>query len=364
MIFPIDQVWIDDDATDEAMTREILAKLPGAVPTRTGDDTRAARREVDLRADPFLAGKRILHLVRFKGAFVKPCPGTSEYVCCGLQILHIGQGCPMDCRYCALQAYFNRPVIEVFVNRSDLFDELRNRLASAPERVHRLCTGEFTDSLALEPLTGLSQDLVRFFARQSNATLELKTKTDNVDSLTDVDPRGRVIVSFSMNARSVAAREEIRAPSIERRLRAAGRARDAGYRVGFHFDPIIPFPGWEEEYGATVDAIFNAVDPSDIAWISLGVIRFVPRLKETIRERFPDARFVREGFIRGLDGKSRFPVEQRIAIYRTLAERIRCRGLDERVYFCMESPYVWAQALGRRIGSDDDLRAYLDAAVV
>ena len=43
-----------------------------------------------------------MRLMKHMGAFVKACPGTPEYICCGLEILHIGQGCPMDCRYCAL----------------------------------------------------------------------------------------------------------------------------------------------------------------------------------------------------------------------------------------------------------------------
>ncbi len=109
MKFPIEQVWVDDEVRDEPLTRDILRKLPGARIVAEPEIAEQSR-ALELEPDPFSRGKRILRLTKHKGAFVKPCPGTPEYVCCGLEILHIGQGCPMDCRYCALQVYFNRPV--------------------------------------------------------------------------------------------------------------------------------------------------------------------------------------------------------------------------------------------------------------
>jgi spore photoproduct lyase len=362
MLFPIDQIWIDDDAQDEPMTGQILRRLPQAR-VLMGKAREEASRALLLEPDPLARGKRILRLMRHRGAFVKPCPGTPEYVCCGLQILHIGQGCPMDCRYCALQAYFNRPVLEVFVNADDLMEGLRRHLEDNPDRFHRICTGEFADSLALDPLTGLAERLVQFFSRVENASLEIKTKTDYIEPLLDLDPHGRVVLSFSVNAPEVSKSEERRAAPLRRRLDAAARARDKGYRLGFHFDPIIPMPGWEDAYARTVDDIFETVGPDEIAWISLGVLRYVPELKEAVRGRFGPVPYFHDAFQRGLDGKSRLNVQRRIAVYRRLSERIGRSAPDCRVYLCMESPYVWEQSLGLRISSDEDLTAYLDDAM-
>lgn len=362
MLFPIEQIWIDDDALDEPMTGQILRKLPNAL-VLTGEAREEAGRALLLQPDPLARGKRILRLMRHRGAFVKPCPGTPEYVCCGLQILHIGQGCPMDCRYCALQAYFNRPVLEVFVNTDDLMAGLRAHLDEYPNRFHRICTGEFTDSLALDPLTGLAARLVDFFSGVKNASLEIKTKTDHIAPLLDLAPNGRVVLSFSVNSLAVSKSEERRAVPLRRRIAAAVRAGNRGYRLGFHFDPIIPMPGWEEAYARTVDEVFNTVNPDDIAWISLGVLRFVPELKDAVRGRFGPVPYFHDGFQRGLDGKSRLNVQRRISVYRRLVERIGSHSADVRVYLCMESPYVWEQALGMRMTSDQDLSAYLDEAM-
>ncbi len=362
MRFKVDQLWIDEETLAEPLTGEIVKKLPDAR-VLIGREFAEPRRNLDLSSDPLVQGKRIVRLMKHRGAFVKPCPGTPEYVCCGLQILHIGQGCPMDCRYCALQVYFNRPVMEVFVNIEEMLYQLGQFLEANPSRFHRICTGEFTDSLALDPLTDLSLRLTDFFADVENASLEIKTKTDLVAPLLRSACRGRVVLSFSVNAPSISKTEERRAAPLLARIDAAAQAQRKGYMVGFHFDPIIPLPGWEEGYASTIDAIFRKVDPSGVAWISLGVLRFVPRLKEVVTARFGPIPAFHDAFLRGLDGKSRLDVTRRIGIYRLLANRIRRHAPDARVYLCMESPSVWEAALGIRIQSDEELSAYLDEAV-
>jgi spore photoproduct lyase len=361
MRFPIDQIWIDEDAENSALTHEILCKLPDVAVFR-GELLREEAKRLALEPDPMAVGKRILRLMKHKGAFVKRCPGTREYVCCGLEILHIGQGCPMDCRYCALQVYFNRPILETFVNTDDLFEDLDRYLKENPQ-FHRICTGEFTDSLALDPLTGLAPRLVEFFSTRNNASLEIKTKTDFVEPLLGLDPKGRVILAFSVNAEDITRREERKAAPLEHRIRAAARAGRAGYRLAFHFDPIIPLPGWEQDYSETVDRIFAEVDASAVAWISMGVLRFVPELKEVVTARFGPVPYLHEGFLRGLDGKFRLQADRRINVYRTLSQQIWAKSAQARIYLCMESPHVWEQALGIRMPHDEALAAYLEAAV-
>jgi spore photoproduct lyase len=362
MKFPIDQIWIDEDAMDETLTKEIIGRA-GAVRVLVGQDATNARQAIKLASDPFKLGKRALRLMKNKGAFVKPCPGTPQYVCCGLEILHIGQGCPMDCRYCALQAYFNRPVMELFVNTDDLWVDLKRHLRENPGMFHRICTGEFTDSLALDPLTHLAGKLVQFFADQKNASLEIKTKTNTIDSLMKLHPRGKTILSFSMNAREIMAREERGAASFKERLSSAVIAQARGYLLGFHFDPIIPMVGWEDSYSEVIDAIFQSVDSTGIAWISMGVLRFVPDLKDIVMTRFGPVSYFHDGFVRGLDGKSRLSASRRIEIYRRVADRIRYHAPDVCVYLCMESPHVWMEALDVQMSADEDLSSYLERAV-
>ncbi|MCX5861264.1 MAG: radical SAM protein [Deltaproteobacteria bacterium] len=363
MKFSFEQIWIDEDTRNEPLTSEILEKLPYAK-ILEGPDVAEAARTLALESDPLSGGKRILRLVKHRGTFVKPCPGTPEYVCCGLKIIHVGQGCPMDCRYCALQAYFNRPVLEVFVNFDELLDEVERYLQRESGKFHRFCTGEFTDSLALDPLTGMAKRLTALFSRFKNASLEIKTKTDLIATLLEETPEGRIVLSFSVNSKLVSRKEEIRSAPLERRLAAAVLAQDRGYSLGFHFDPIIPHVGWEEAYTETIDDIFQLIAPKAIAWISLGVLRFVPKLKHMSSARFGVIPYFHDGFVRGLDGKSRLHVDRRITIYRSLVRKIRQHSPETTIYLCMESPYVWQEAMGIRMDTSAHLAGFLDAALI
>jgi spore photoproduct lyase len=363
MKFPIDEILIDSDAQEYPLTERVLKSAPKAK-IKVGPQAAARLREISLSADPFKMGKRTLRLTKHRGAFVKKCPGTPEYVCCGLQILHFGQGCPMDCAYCALQVYFNRPVIEIFVNEDQMLHDLREHVNSHPGGFHRFCTGEFADSLALAPHTNQPERLVRAFEEFPNASLELKTKSDNVEGLLKLNPKGNVIVSFSVNSPAVMNSDEYLAAGLKSRLIAAKRAWDSGYWLGFHFDPIIPLAAWKDDYINTIDQIYSTVPKEAIIWISLGIMRFSPGLKQIAKNRFSEIAYYHLPYHRGLDGKSRLFVEKRIEVYKALAQAIRGHDPDARLYFCMESPYVWANALGLEMESDDALSQYLDRAFI
>jgi spore photoproduct lyase len=212
-------------------------------------------------------------------------------------------------------------------------------------------------------VTKLSDRLLDFFAHVDNASLEIKTKTDLIGPLLASECRGKIVLSFSVNAPAISLKEERRAASLLKRIKAAAMAQTRGYLVGFHFDPIIPLPGWEEGYAETIDEIFRHVDPTRLAWISLGVLRFVPQLKEIVSGRYGPVPYFHDAFLKGLDGKSRLDVDRRILVYQRLAEMIRRHAPDARIYLCMESPQVWEAALGLTMKSDDDLSTYLDEAV-
>lgn len=364
MNYPIEQVWIQEDAAGYPLTHHIVQKLHSkGVKILEGSAVRGAITSLLLKPDPFTRGKRVIRLLKHKGRAIRPCPGTRAYVCCNLQILHLGQGCPIDCRYCALQAYLNSPVLDVFVNRQDILDDLEEYLTLHPGRFHRICTGEFTDSLALDPVIEVTTDLVKFFSSTKNASLELKTKTDQIEPLLRAHANSRVIVSFSVNADEIVRKEELFSVSLRKRLSAAGKLEQRGYKVGFHFDPIIPVPDWEQGYFRTVQAIAGNVRPENIAWISLGVLRFVPELKDIVLSRFGPLPYFHDAFVRGLDGKLRLYVEKRIKIYRILFEYIRSFLPNVRLYLCMESPYVWEHALGMLMQTSEALGEYLDDAV-
>ena len=352
---------VAEDCLDLPYTREIIerAQLPVAVVGERG----VPAIEGDYPAN-LSAGKRHLLLCRNRGTFFKPCPGTREYRCCNYQVLNIGMNCPMDCVYCILQAYLNNPWLSFFVNVEDLFAELETALAAEPQRFFRIGTGEFTDSLALDSLTHLSPQLVRFMAKQHNAVLELKSKSVNIENLQGLDHGGRSLVAWSLNSPPNMAREEIPTPTLEERLAAAAHCAQWGYKLAFHFDPIIVHEGWEAGYQSTIERLFAVVPAASIAWISLGALRYLPSLKQIAADRFPQSRFFYQEFIDGLDGKRRYFRSERVAMYRLLLDHLQ-RYADPRtcIYFCMENDTIWREVFGYTPEERGGLPAMLDAAV-
>jgi spore photoproduct lyase len=294
-----------------------------------------------------------------KGRFIRPCPGTPHHVCCGYRIIDIAHGCHLGCSYCILTHYFKGGERVVFRNWGKLFEELE-RCLERSEGLVRFGTGEFTDSLAFGQFDSLYKDLIPFFSRRGDAVLELKTKTANVGALLDIAEHARVIVAWSLNSEYISRREERNAPLITERLEAARRVQDAGYTLAFHFDPIVLHDGWRDGYRRTVDALFRVIRPESVAYISLGALRFIPSMRESmIRE---GASFLTGEFIKGRDNKMRYFRPLRVDAYRLLKSSLEEHVSRDILYLCMESPTVWEDVFRICEMSTEKLSARLDEA--
>jgi len=289
---------------------------------------------------------QVLYLKEYKGRFFRFCPGTSHYRCCGYRIIHIGENCPLNCSYCILKAYFQDPVLKVWANQDRLFEELSREFEAHPGRLYRAGTGEFTDSLALEPVTGLTADLVFFLERYPHVCLELKSKIVDVSWMESLSRADRVLPAWSLNAPEVVDQEEMGVATLEERLQAARECARAGFRVCLHFDPIIHFPGWQSGYSRAVEMIGDYLRAEDIAYLSLGSFRCMPDLKDFISRNWPESTYILNEFVPGLDGKLRLLRPLRVEQFRFLADRLRGIGLDRQMYFCMESDEVWKAVFG------------------
>ena len=325
------------------MTAQIVAvsKLPAQAVPSLHDIFEHVRRA----PDPEGAAKRILVLTRNQGRFIKACPGTSHYHCCGYQILHIGSYCTMDCSYCILQAYFHPPALQLFVNYQNLIDELD--LLKEKTTVTRIGTGEFTDSLIWEPLTNLNREwLIPWFAKQDRAVLELKTKTVNIQKLLPLDHNRKTILAWSLNTPEMIATQERGTSSLNARLKAARTCQRAGYPVAFHFDPLVIYDGCEDDYATVIETLCKQVDMTDVVWISLGTLRFMPALKKVIERRFPQSKIPYGELISGLDGKMRYFKPLRIALYQRIVQTFQQYAPDTMLYYCMEDDDVWLKTFG------------------
>jgi len=237
-------------------------------------------------------------------------------------------------------------LITVHVNLEDLWKQLDIFLHRKRQRTLRIGTGELGDSLALDHLTENSVDLVSYFRKKRSAIFELKTKTVNIKNILKIEPAPNVVIAWSLNSLRITREEEKGAPSVEERIEAARRVSERGFRIAFHFDPIIRHPGWEEGYEEVIKKLLAAVDPAKIAWISLGSFRFPASLKAIIEERFPKTKIIYDEFIKGIDGKLRYFKPLRFELYKKIVGFIKeWGGKKIPLYFCMESEDIWREAM-------------------
>jgi len=352
----ITHVYIDAEVVQHSVASDFIQRL--GIRAEVLENTSVLYDMIKEDGDPWGKGKQILLLTRNRGPFVKSCPGTREYTCCGYKILHIGSYCVMDCAYCILQSYFHPPILQYFVNHEDLMAELD--VTFCKPDIQRMGTGEFTDSLIWENWSDLTRQLISRFSGQTRAVLELKTKTTAIDHLKGLTHNGKTIMAWSLNTPAIIASQERGTASLKARLRAAARCQSWGYPLAFHFDPMVIYPGCETDYRMVLEDLFTTVSADGIVWISMGTFRFMPALKPIIEQRFPRSTMVYGEFIPGLDGKMRYFKPLRTELYRKMAQWIDKLAPHVTTYLCMEDDQVWAQSLGFGPQSKGGLPAMLD----
>ncbi len=356
----IDQLYIDQSVPKSDETQYLIDQVN--VSPEIIQNLSTVYDLINQADDPISEAKGILYITNNRGSIVRECPGTSHYTCCDYTILHTGTFCTMDCSYCILQAYFHPPVLQYFAGLDRISESLNPLFKQS--KIFRIGTGEYTDSLIWEPISLQPKSLVESFAKQNNCVLELKTKTVNIKSLLSLDHNEKTILSWSLNTPEIIRTEERGTASLDSRLKAARQATSMGYKVAFHFDPLVIYPGCESQYQDVIRKIFEHVNANDIVWISIGTFRFMPKLKQIIEKRFTDSTICYGEFILGLDNKMRYFKPLRISLYKKIVSTIKEYSPELLVYFCMEDEEIWEKTMGYFPSKEGELGYLLSKSAI
>ncbi|MEW6096582.1 MAG: spore photoproduct lyase family protein [bacterium] len=275
-------------------------------------------------------GKNTIFLTVKKGDMLKRIPYEDKTSAC----LIYQTNCRLGCTYCYLQSYYNSyKGITIYVNSQELLSQI-----DSTKRFKKFYAGELNDSLDLDNLTNYTKILIPFFNKRKDIFLELRTKTDNISNLLNLKPTSNIVITWSLNPASIIKEYESRTSSLQQRLKAGKSCQEAGYKIGFHLDPIIYTPNFEEEYGQLIELIAkNITKLEKIAYISLGGFRFTRDLAKIIREKpLQERRILSSEFVKCEDGKFRYFKPIRLKMYRYILDKIRLTLGDIRTYFCME----------------------------
>lgn len=359
--FSPSKIYVEEAVSESTFAQRILQKFPQVEQEAISDaNDLLDHAAVDKNKEQW---RGQLLLAKQRGPFLRLCPGTQKHICCLYHNLDVAAGCDLGCTYCILQGYLNNPLITIYCNMNDMFAELDDTLLNRSKAFFRIGTGELTDSLTFEHITELGPDLVNYFSDKQNAIIELKSKNVHIDSLLNLNHNGRAVISWSMNSAAMRTSDEPLATSIDDRLLAAVEVQKAGYKLGFHFDPMLDHPNWQDGYRETVDKIFSVIRPENIVWISLGALRYPAPFEEVMRENHPESKIFLGELLPGVDKKSRYFQPIRVEMFSSMYQWIKSYSPDVFVYLCMESKPVWQKSFGWSPRSSAELKRLLDDRV-
>ena len=327
-------IYIETSVKDTPLADRVRRVFPQADFYETDGKQQVGSANFSRRLDTLL-----IH--REKYDFVKPCPCSCGSAGCGYNLMNLGFGCRFECEYCFLQQYQNLHAILWPANVEDFLAKIdQTPWRSGPFDRPRIGSGEFTDSLVFDDITQYSAQIVPFFRERPQLQFEFKTKSVNIAGLLQAGGCENVVVSWSVNAAPVTKQAEHFTAPLTERLQAACEVARAGYRIGFHFDPVVVYEGYQQDYARVVEEMADTLPHDQIAWISVGTFRFSRELKKVIETRFVHNTILDGEFLLDFDGKMRYSPAQRIEVYQFLVPLLRRTFPKAVVYLCMEDPAV------------------------
>ncbi len=327
-------VYIEESVQNTPLAARVRELFPKARFELTDGKTQVGSPHFSRRTETLL-----IH--REKYDFLKPCPCSCAAAGCGYNLINLGFGCRFECEYCFLQQYQNLHAVLLPANVEEFLAKIDTAsFNKGPFDRPRIGSGEFTDSLVFDHITQYSRQIVPFFRARPHLQFEFKTKSVNIEGLLQAGGAENVVAAWSVNAQPVIQTAEHFTPSLQERLAAAAEVVKAGYRTAFHFDPVIVYDGWKQDYAQTVEALAQAVPADKVAWISVGTLRFSRELKKMMETRFPNGKLLDGEFLLDFDGKMRYGDGQRLEVYRYFVPLLKKVFPKTVVYLCMEDPQV------------------------
>jgi len=280
----IETIYIEEEISEHPRTLEILARFPAARQIQCQRYGEVFNR----KAQSFRLQKQQPALIlasKHKG-FVLPTPenygiGAEE----NYYFSHM-MNCLYDCRYCFLQGMYQSAHYVLFVNYEDFAKEIVDKIQTSNKEVH-FFSGYDCDSLALEPVTRFLDYFLPVFRDNSNALLEIRTKSTQIRSLLNTEPFDNCVLAWSFTPAEIANALEHKTPSIDRRIDAIRKLQEKGWRIGLRFDPLIYSSEYQTQYQRLFADTLSVCDADLLHSVSLGSFRLPKGFFKILKRMYP-----------------------------------------------------------------------------
>jgi len=180
--------------------------------------------------------------------------GNNVRCCPYFKLVPISNGCPYYCTYCYPAFIYRKyaPYIKININYQTMFTRIRKTMQNTNGRCH-FNLGEMLDSLALDHITNLSTMLIPFFADFQKSYLMLLTKSSNISNLLNIKANNQTVVSWSLNSPDIIDLHEKGTANLAKRINAAQKCQQHGYRIRYRIDPRCIYPEWKKGYAEMIN---------------------------------------------------------------------------------------------------------------
>ncbi len=303
----VDTIYIEEALVDHPRARSALQQYPRAEVIHCSRYTEL----FNLRAQNFRLQKQKPALILAEKTGRRVLPTPAEYQIGADKNFYFSHmlNCLYDCRYCFLQGMYQSANYVWFLNYEDFLADIDATIAAA-DPGEQLCffSGYDCDSLALERMTGFAEWFLPQFAKRSAAWIELRTKSVQTRYLLEMEqPLDNVIVSYTLSPDRVAREVEHGAPSVAQRIKSIKKLTDHGWQVGLRFDPLFPWPKFEQLYGEFFEQVFESIPAERVHSATLGPMRFPKAMYEKIVKLYPDSKMLARFPLETINGQATFP---------------------------------------------------------
>jgi len=282
----IDTIYYENSISEHERTKEIMKRFPKAfsIPCENHKEI------FNPKGQNFRLQKKkpSLILAEKKDNFALPIPET--YGIGGKYNFYFSHmlNCLYDCRYCFLQGMYPSSHYLLFINYEDFLSDIQNKTNQHPGRPTWFFSGYDCDSLALDSISAFLESFIPFFQKETNAHLELRTKSVNIKPLLRYEPLENVVAAFSFTPKELSIQLEHGVPSVESRIQAIKKITDAGWQVGLRIDPLIDCHDFDQRYKILFEDIFSTIPVEKIHSVSIGAFRMPVNFFKKIEKLYPE----------------------------------------------------------------------------
>lgn len=157
-------------------------------------------------------------------------------------------GCTAMCLYCYLVCNYNKcAYLRLFVNREQMLE----RLLKWERKKNQPLTFEIGSNSDLVLENTITQNLlytIPYYAEEGLGKLTFPTKFHMIDSLLNLDHKGKIIFRMSVNPQPIINQIELGTSNLKQRITAINKMCEAGYPCGILIAPVILTDNWKELY--------------------------------------------------------------------------------------------------------------------